>query len=98
MTSLPRSISTSYRTFPQWHPPIRCSISLRNRCCFLEFNGEELADAVAPHRDAVEDAGTPHRLAIVRDDEKLALLRERLYHIAVAARVRLIKRGVGFVE
>src|SRR3989344_556806 len=71
---------------------------LRHRDGFVEFDREEFADAIAAHGDAIEDAGAAHGLAVVGDNNELALLREVLNHVAVAAAVGLVEGGIGLVK
>ena len=64
----------------------------------FEFHRKKFGNAVAAHGDAVEDARAAHGLAVMGNDDELTLLREILYHVPVAAAVRLVEGGVGLVQ
>ena len=63
-----------------------------------EAQREHLRDAVEVHRDAVDVVRDLHRPPVVRHHDELRLLRECLERLREAADVRLVERGIDFVE
>ena len=59
---------------------------------------DDLGDAVAAHRHAVEDVGGLHRPLLVRDDDELRAVGEAPQQLDEAADVRVVERGLDLVE
>src|SRR4051812_18712610 len=59
---------------------------------------DDLRDAVAGHRDAVERVGGLHRALLVRDDDELGAVAERPQHLEEAVDVEVVERGLDLVE
>src|SRR5438094_7061497 len=68
--------------------------------CFFarEAARDDLRDAVAAHRDAVQDVGGFHRSLLVRDHDELSSVRVPAQQRDEAADVRVVERGLDLVE
>ncbi len=56
------------------HRSLVCTFLFRDSYSFIEFNREELADAIPRHGDAVEHTGAAHGLAVMGDEDELGAL------------------------
>src|SRR5438067_13885185 len=59
---------------------------------------DDLGDAVAAHRDAVEDVGGLHRALLVRDHDELRAVGIPAQQLDEAADVRVVQRGLDLVQ
>ena len=59
---------------------------------------DDLADAVAAHRDAVEHVGGLHRALLVRDHDELGAVGVATQQLHEAGDVRVVERGLDLVE
>src|SRR3989344_2170085 len=69
-----------------------------NTLGFFKLHGQQFGHPVLPHRYPVELARSGHGRSVVRDDDKLRLRAELLYHIRVATAVGFVERRVGLVQ
>ena len=60
--------------------------------------GDDLGDAVARHRDAVQAVGRLHRALLVRDDDELRAVGEAAQEGEEAVDVEVVERGLDLVE
>ena len=74
--------------------------TLRGRDCFLARQAarDDLRDAVAAHRHAVQHVGGLHRPLLVRDDDELRAVGVPAEELDEAADVRVVERGLDLVE
>src|SRR5581483_533992 len=71
---------------------------LRGDGLALEAARDDLRDAVAAHRDAVEDVGRLHRPLLVRDHDELRAVGVAAQELDEAADVRVVERDLDLVE
>src|ERR1051326_1341974 len=64
----------------------------------FKFHGDEAGNTELGHGDAVEHVRQLHRALIVRNDDKLRLLRKFFHHADKTAHVGLIQRRVDFIQ
>ena len=88
------------------HPrPLTLHLTYYSACAYPSAHGkfgqllrEHSRNAISLHGDAIDRIGVCHRHVVVRDDDELCLLRERLEDLAEAHDIRLIQRGVHLIE
>lgn len=64
----------------------------------FELKREQARDAVAAHRDAIDDLRRGHGDAVVRNHDELRTLGQSLQHIAEARHVGFVEGGVYLIE
>src|SRR5689334_15662170 len=64
----------------------------------VQLDGNQLRNAGLFHRHAIQAIGNLHGLAIVGDDDELGVALHAAQHLDESADVRVIERGVDFVE